>query len=129
MSAKGTYLNPSHRSCFEGCRACFRCDARGKYAKCVGCSGHHDPFGVVDPHPDDYCDCTAGKLRFVDQHGKVRIVSYNKDPFAGEITMVNRTEDERAWDDYVHDLREKLDDPTWEPVSIGDIPAAHGQMR
>lgn len=122
MATNGYYLNPSHRYCFEACSACFRCGQRGKYAKCAGCSGHHDPFGVIDPHPDDTCTCTEGKLRFVDKNGSLRIVPYKTDPFKGEVTLINKTADENDWDDYVDDLREKINDPNFDPVQVVDMP-------
>jgi hypothetical protein len=28
------------------------------------------------------------------------------------------TEDERDWDSYVKDMREKLDNPNWNPIGI-----------
>ena len=125
MSAKGTYMNPSHKACFNVCKACFRCGDRGKYDKCKTCSGKHDPFGVIDAHEDDFCQCTQGILRFVTKVGQVRRIPYRSNPFKGEVTMVNKTEDERAWDEYVKDVREKLDDPTFEPVKIVQR-GAHG---
>lgn len=129
MAIKGYYANPSHKECFSGCAACFRCSDRYKYAKCNECSGKHDPFGVIDPHPDDWCNCTEGVLRFVTPQGERRLVRYKTNPFKGEVTMLNKTEDEEAWEEYVHDLREKLDDPTWEPVRITERHAPGSEFK
>ncbi len=128
MAIKGYHLNPSQRDCFNACEACFRCGDRYKYAKCNGCSGKHDPFGTIDPHPDDWCNCTEGILRFVKPNSQRVMVRYKTNPFDGKITMMNKTEDEKAWDDYVRDLREKLDDPTWEPIKFTDA-ETHAQMQ
>lgn len=122
MATKGYYLNPSHRECFDACSACFRCDQRGKYAKCAGCSGHHDPFGTIDPHPDDTCTCAEGVLRFIDSKGELHLVRYRNNPFAGTVTLMNQTEDEREWDAYVNDIREKINDPHFNPVEVVDVP-------
>lgn len=124
MATPGFYQNPSHKSCFEACSACFRCKNYGRYAKCNSCSGKHDPFGVADPDPEDFCDCANGLLRFRNRKGQVVKVPYKTNPFKGKVAVVNKTEDEEAWDEYVHALRERLDNPTWDPVQIVDYPAS-----
>ena len=124
MSAPGTYQNPSTRDCWVTCKACMRCAQRGKYAKCVGCSGRHDPFGITDPHPDDTCTCTEGVLRFVTAEGKRTIVRYKSNPFAGTVTNTAKTQDERDWDSYLTSVREKMENPYFDPIIIDDGKAA-----
>jgi hypothetical protein len=120
MAAPGSYANPSHKYCWETCKACFRCANKGCKASCNSCSGRHDPFGHVDADIDDYCDCKNGVLRWRTQKGQLVVSRYKKDPFQGKVTMEKETQDQRDWDQYLRDMREKLDNPTWDPVSIED---------
>lgn len=115
---KGTYRNPAEKHCWETCQACFRCDAKGEYAKCNGCSGRFDTYGVTVPHPDDFCDCKNGVLNFVRYDGQRVQVKYKTNPFKGEVLMNQKTEDEADYDAYLNDLREKYDDPNLNPVQV-----------
>lgn len=120
MAAPGTYANPSHKTCWNTCKACFRCENKGSKAECVLCSGRHDPFGHVDPDRDDYCDCKNGVLRWRTQKGQLVISKYASNPFAGKVSTERETQDERDWNQYLNDMRERLDNPNWNPISIED---------
>jgi len=118
MAANGTYRNPSTKDCWRFCSSCNRCGYKGKYAKCADCIGRYDPSGRIDPHPDDFCQCTEGVLRWRTQEGRVIITRFRSDPFAGEVKYQKKSEDERDWDSYVADMREKMNDPNWNPITI-----------
>jgi hypothetical protein len=45
---------------------------------------------------------------------------FKTSPFKGQVTYEKKTEDERDWDSYVKDMREKLNDPTYNPITIVD---------
>lgn len=120
MAAPGSYQNPAEKHCWNYCFSCSRCADKGKYSKCGSCSGRFDPRGVIDHHPDDFCDCRNGVLRWRTQTGKLLITRFKTNPFKGKVNYVKKTEDERDWDSYVNDMREKMDDPTWNPITIID---------
>ena len=48
------------------------------------------------------------------------LTKFKSNPFKAEVKYVKKTEDERDWDSYVGDMREKLDDPSWNPIAIID---------
>lgn len=118
MAANGSYKNPTTRDCWTFCLSCNRCSDKGKYAKCAGCSGRYDPAGKIDPDRDDFCDCKNGVLRWRTQQGRLIITKFNSNPFKGEVKYQKKSEDERDWDSYVADMREKMDDPNWNPIQI-----------
>lgn len=120
MAAKGSFSNPTEKWCWTFCASCNRCQDKGKYNKCKGCSGRYDPEGTIEPDQDDYCDCKNGVLRWKTKEGKLLIVKFTSNPFKGKVTYKKKSEDERDWDAYVNDMREKLDDPTWDPITIID---------
>jgi hypothetical protein len=37
-----------------------------------------------------------------------------------KIITETKTQDEKDWESYVHDLREKLDNPNYDPIMIDD---------
>lgn len=119
-TAKGTYRDPVDRSCFEYCPACRRCAARGTYAKCVGCSGRPDEEGMRVPHPDDFCTCSQGVMRWVTQEGELIIRRYKANPYKGTVKRDAKTQDERDWNAYLKQQREKLGDPDWDPIQFTD---------
>lgn len=43
---------------------------------------------------------------------------FKSNPFKNKVQYEKKTEDERDWDAYVNDMREKLDDPNWNPITI-----------
>jgi len=43
---------------------------------------------------------------------------FKTNPFKSKVKYVKKSEDERDWDSYVKDMREKMDDPNWNPISI-----------
>lgn len=120
MAAAGSFKNPAERDCWRYCFSCSRCADKGKYDKCRSCSGRFDPRGVIEHHPDDFCDCRNGVLRWRTQEGRLIITRFKSNPFKGKVNYVKKTQDERDWDSYVNDMREKMDDPTWNPITIVD---------
>jgi hypothetical protein len=113
-------INPSNRSCWTFCSCCNRCQYKVRYSKCSDCSGRYDPKLKVLPDPDDFCDCKNGVLRWRTKEGRLILTRFKSNPFKAEVKYVKKTEDERDWDSYVGDMREKLDDPTWNPIAIVD---------
>lgn len=113
--------NPSTLSCFSACASCFRCEDKGKYAKCNRCSGRHDPDVKRDPYDvDDRCRCKEGILQYRLQNGQMIGRQFNSDPFAGQVVTDAESRDEKDWRQYVDEQREKLDDPTFDPVQFND---------
>ncbi len=120
MSAKGSYKNPTENPCWIFCASCNRCQDKGRYSKCKSCSGRYDPEGKIDPHPDDFCDCKNGVLRWRTQEGRLVMTRFKSNPFKGTVKYEKKSEDERDWDSYVKDMREKLNNPNWNPITIVD---------
>jgi hypothetical protein len=120
MSAKGSYKNPTENPCWVFCTSCNRCQDKGRYTKCNSCSGRYDPEGKIDVHPDDFCDCKNGVLRWRTQEGRLLMTRFKSNPFKGTVKYEKKSEDERDWDSYVKDMREKLNDPNWNPITIVD---------
>lgn len=114
-------VNPSYRWCWSTCSACFRCGDKGRYAQCSGCSGRHDPHHAVDPDPDDFCMCKENILRWRAKNGQLVVIKYNKNPFDNTVITESKTEDEKEWDAYLMDVRERMDNPDWDPIQITDI--------
>jgi hypothetical protein len=48
------------------------------------------------------------------------MTKFKSNPFKGQVKYEQKSEDERDWDSYVSDMREKMDDPTWNPITIVD---------
>lgn len=119
MATKGYYRNPATRPCFELCGSCMRCDAR--FARtgtpCHSCSGRPDGEGVKDPHPDDFCQCKEGTLRWVTKRGQLIIRKFGSDPFATNVQTDTQSEDERAWNQFIAEKREEMNDPHWNPIT------------
>ena len=118
MTTGNFYQNPSTKHCWVFCSSCNRCQDKGRYTKCSSCSGRYDPRGSIDPHPDDYCDCKNGVLRWRTQKGQIVNVRFKTNPFKGTVKYEKKTQDERDWDAYVRDMREKMDDPNFNPITI-----------
>lgn len=118
MAANGSFKNPSEKDCWRYCVSCARCADKGRYSKCKGCSGRFDPRGVIETHPDDFCDCANGTLRWRTQNGRLIITKFKTNPYMGKVTYSKKSEDERDWDSYVNDMREKMNDPDWNPITI-----------
>lgn len=118
MATGNFYQNPSTKECWKFCSSCNRCQDKGRYSKCIGCSGRYDPNGSTDADPDDYCDCKNGILRWKTKNGKIVHVRFKTNPFKGQVKYEKKTEDERDWDSYVGDMREKMDDPNFNPITI-----------
>jgi hypothetical protein len=120
MAAKGYYKDPVERSCWGTCQSCGRCQNFGSNSLCGNvCSGRWDPDGKIDPDGRDFCDCKNGWLRWKTQKGQMLYAKYNRNPFSGTVQSESVTEDERDYDAYVNDMREKMGDPTYTPVTIG----------
>jgi hypothetical protein len=43
---------------------------------------------------------------------------FKANPFKGQVKYQKKSEDERDWDSYVADMRNKMGDPNWNPISI-----------
>jgi len=113
-------VNPSSKECWTTCGSCYRCGDRFRYTKCYSCSGRHDPFLQAAPHDQDFCDCANGTLRWKGRDGKMIIRKYDRNPYVGQVVGVQKTEDERDWESYVHDLRERMDNPNFDPIQVVD---------
>lgn len=118
MSFRGRE-NPAELPCFRTCTACFRCEDKGRYAKCTSCSGRNDPVLKRDPHDhDDYCNCSWGVLRWRTQEGRLIITQYPGNPYKGSVRFDDKTQDEIEWEQYVYEMREKFDDEHFDPITV-----------
>lgn len=118
MSYAG-HINPTELPCYAACKACLRCSDKGKYAKCASCSGRYDPELKYDPYDiDNHCDCKNGVLRWRTKEGKLIITPYPSNPFEGAVVKERETQDERDWNAYLHQQREKRNDPSFNPIEI-----------
>lgn len=113
-------MNPSDRPCFIRCAACLRCADRGRYAKCQGCSGRHDPQERKYPDPDDFCDCKRGIMRIRTNQGRLIVTKFPGNPFGGRAKFEGQTVDERDYESYVREQREKLNDEHYDAVTFDD---------
>lgn len=120
MTTGNFYQNPTTKNCWVFCPSCNRCQDKGRYTKCGSCSGRYDPKGCIDPDKDDYCDCKNGILRWKTKEGRILMTRFKTNPFKGEVKYIKKSQDERDWDSYVKDMREKMDDPNWNPITIFD---------
>lgn len=111
-------INPTNRWCWSLCTSCNRCEDKGRYGHCKDCSGRYDPKLNIEPDRDDFCDCRNGNLRWKTQKGRLIVTKFKSNPYKGEVKYEKKSEDERDWDSYVKDMREKMDDPTWNPITI-----------
>lgn len=118
MPAPGSFKNPTERDCWSYCFSCSRCQDKGRYTKCNKCSGRYDPTGIIEPNQDDYCDCRNGVLRWRTKEGRILMTRFRSNPYGGTVQIEQKSEDERDWDSYVNDMREKMNDPNWNPISI-----------
>jgi hypothetical protein len=118
--------NPSTKACWITCGSCFRCGDKGRYTFCNKCSGRHDPFLQTIADPDDYCRCTEGILQWRAKSGQQIITKFNKDPFNSKVITETKTEDEKEWDQYLHDVRERMDNPDYDPISALDVQQTSG---
>ena len=120
MTQRIVTINPVKKDCWTFCSSCNRCQDKGRYTKCGDCSGRYDPNLTTDPDPDDFCDCKNGNLRWKTKQGKLLMTRFKTNPFKGKVTYEKKSEDERDWDSYVKDMREKMGDPNWNPITIVD---------
>lgn len=116
MALPGSYQNASEKDCWQTCGSCFRCANKTRYTKCNDCSGRHDLSGHMGPDLDDYCECNIGVLRWRDKKGTLRISRFKNDPFGGQTIMERRTQDEADWGQFLQDNRERMNNPTWDPI-------------
>lgn len=111
--------NPTEKSCFRSCAACFRCEDKGRYAKCSSCSGRHDPDLIRDPYDiDDRCRCSEGILQIRTREGRFIQTKYPGNPYKGSVQFEKKTQDELDWEAYLYEMRSKFDDPDWDPITI-----------
>jgi len=115
------WKNPSTLPCWSTCASCFRCEQKGRYPECNRCSGRHDTEGQRDPYDiDDRCRCTEGILQYRLKNGRLILKHFYSDPFAGQVMTDTETADEMQWRQYVTEQREKMNDPTFDPVQFDD---------
>jgi hypothetical protein len=117
MTINGTYENPSNKPCWVYCGSCGRCGDKGRYTKCNKCSGRYDPNGKIDVNNDDFCDCKNGVLRWKTKQGRLIVTRFKSNPFAGKVSYEKKSQDEMDWDSYVSDMRNKMGDPNWNPIT------------
>jgi hypothetical protein len=117
MSADRPSVNPTDRWCWVFCPSCNRCQDKGRYTKCNGCSGRYDPELIIKADSEDFCDCKNGTLRWKTQQGKLVMTKFKSNPFKSQVKYEKKSDDERDWDSYVKDMREKLNDPNWDPIT------------
>lgn len=115
-----TVQNPTEKDCWTTCTSCYRCADRGRFAKCEACSGRADPNRRIYPDPDDYCDCKNGILRYRAQNGRQLLARLSGNPFAGKVVSTPMDSDERDWEAYLTEVREKRDEPDWDPIQFYD---------
>lgn len=122
MSYSGIFWeNPSTLPCWSTCASCFRCENKGTRPECEKCSGRHDPVGQRDPYDvDDKCRCKEGILQYRLKNGMMIKRKFESNPFAGRVMTDAETQDEIEWRQYVQEQREKMDDPTFDPVQFDD---------
>jgi hypothetical protein len=46
------------------------------------------------------------------------MTKFTTNPFRGQVKYEKQSEDERDWDSYVSDMREKMDNPYFNPIVI-----------
>jgi hypothetical protein len=123
-------MNPSDKSCWILCKSCYRCQDKGRYAKCWNCSGRHDPKERRDPYyVDDACRCKEGVLQFKLQTGEMVIRRFKSNPFEGKVITDAETEDERDWNSFVDEKRNQLGIENWDPVRFNDGTSTYDWMR
>ena len=71
MSSAGPSINPTDKWCWTFCPSCNRCQDKGRYTKCNGCSGRYDPELRIQGDNEDFCDCKNGVLRWKTQQGRL----------------------------------------------------------
>jgi len=121
MFSGAIYRNPSTLPCWSACASCFRCEDKGKYDACGRCSGRHDPEGRRDPYDHrDLCRCKEGILQYRVKDGRFIVKQFLSSPFKGQVVTDAVTNDEEDWKQYVTEQRERLDDPTFDPVTLDD---------
>lgn len=118
MSGQYPVVNPAEKPCWSFCGSCNRCKDKGRYSKCQGCSGRYDPKLIIQSDDEDFCDCKNGTLRWRTQEGRLIITKFRSNPYKGEVKYEKVSEDERDWDSYVADMREKMNDPNWDPITF-----------
>lgn len=122
--------NPSELRCWRTCGSCFRCADKGEHPWCWKCSGRHDPKRKRDPYDiDDHCRCTEGVLQYRLQTGQMLQRRFESNPFRSRVTTDAESEDDRDWNRYVDEKREKYDDPTWDPIQFPDNSSVTDWMR
>lgn len=123
-------MNPSEKHCFSFCKSCWRCENKGMKAECSRCSGRHDPELRRDPYDiDDMCRCKEGILQFRLQDGRMVKRRFNSNPFAGKVITDAETEDERDWNSFLAEKREKLNNEHWDPIQFTDGSSTDSWLR
>jgi len=77
---------------------------------------------MIDEHPDDVCACTEGVLRYRTERGQLIVRPYRSNPYNATVKQRVKTDDERDWDAYLQEYRERMDNPYISPISIDTRP-------
>lgn len=118
LTAPGTFKNPADKSCWKMCPSCYRCENKDRLNCGATCSGRLDMDGMRLADVDDYCRCKEGKLQFVTQEGQLIQIKFKSNPYAGTVKYDNIGKDEADWNSYLADTRERLNDPTYDPIQF-----------
>lgn len=127
-------VRPQERPCFEVCRSCFRCDAKGS-RDCphpYSCSGHIEtPKGHKwsDDDIDDQCRCKEGVIQVRLKDGRLVRRRYLSSPFETKVMTDAETQDDRDWNAYVDEQRELRDDPFFDPLTFDGHGSVTDWMR
>jgi len=110
-------INPADRSCFVPCVSCNRCAQKGSRPACTTCSGRFDPQLRRDPYDiDDRCRCREGVLQYRTKMGRLVVTKLPSNPFKKTMAFDKISQDEKEWEQYVDEERERLNDPGFDPV-------------
>lgn len=114
-------INPTDRTCFIACVSCNRCAQKGSRALCSSCSGRFDPKLKRDPYDiDDRCRCREGVLQYRTKVGRLVVTKLPNNPFKQTMKFDSITQDEKEWEQYVDEERERLNDPGFDPVRFNN---------
>lgn len=109
--------DPQDLPCWRTCRSCNRCANKGVFVACQSCSGRRDPRLQRDcSDVDDFCKCAQGILRYRTKQGVLVEGPLPGNPFEGSMISEPNSEDERDWERYVDEQRERFDDPYFDPI-------------
>ena len=90
-------------------------------AACSSCSGRFDPQLRRDPYDiDDRCRCREGVLQYRTKVGRLIVTKFPTNPFEKRMVFDAMSQDEKEWEQYVNEERERLNDPSFDPVQFAN---------